>query len=823
MVRQRGGSNSLKDPEPPIKAKHRKKSSGGSRMSNIPKSVKILILLSTVSISLYMAYKGYLETRVNQPLSVPKAVSKTGLAVPSLFWGSYRSGVYFGLKTRTPSDLLTGLMWMLPEKIDPQNLGLRHWCEQGDNLDSFGWKQHDGRNFGIQKISDRGVQLTTSFLKWSDGSPDRAGLEWSARISAETKNKKKSGESISLFFYAGLDDGCQGDLEPVFSHSGEVMTGISGRTENLGRFQMNFFATNGTQINVKQIFHSAAESPGPYKFTETVMQRLRMYKTEQTAASLPIIGLDPNHLKSDRPNFVVFQVNAVMPFQLDVRFTLQDSLNDLTTTRGEDEYTKALDAWSQNFVRKFEKQFKLKEKGYDDQSIEFAQSALSNLIGGIGYFYGHSIVKTELTDQPVKYWDAPLYTAVPSRSFFPRGFLWDEGFHNLLISKWDVEISADILAHWMDLINVEGWIPREQILGLEARAKVPSEFVIQNNKNANPPTLILTLHSIVNQIQGQDGFAIPDWFREYLLRMWPRLEVWYKWFNTTQTGPIPGTYRWRGRNGSAIHELNPKTLTSGLDDFPRASHPSDDERHIDLRCWMALGSSLMADIARILGMDKETSKYEATSNFLKDNQILDSAHWSESHGAYLDYGLHTEGVSLERPRVQPGQNSDKQRAVKLDPKLQFVNQFGYVGLFPFLVQIVDPESPKLAKILSDIENPQKLFTPFGLRSLSKQASLYMKKNTEHDAPYWRGPIWININYLAVRALHHYSTQAGPHQADAKRIYLKLRDAVIKNVIKEYLRTGYIWEQYNDKTGQGQGCRPFTGWSTLVVLMMGESY
>lgn len=241
-------------------------------------------------------------------------------------------------------------------------------------------------------------------------------------------------------------------------------------------------------------------------------------------------------------------------------------------------------------------------------------------------------------------------------------------------------MSADIVAHWLDLMNVEGWIPREQILGLEARAKVPAEFVVQNNKNANPPTLLLTLHSMVQDLTAK-GQVVPDWFISYLSRIWPRLEVWYAWFNTTQRGNDPGTFRWRGRNASAIFELNPKTLTSGLDDYPRASHPTDQERHVDLRCWMALASRLMADIGKIIGKSKEAEKYASTSEFLHDNGLLDDTHWSAEHGAYLDFGLHSEDVALQRPRPPPGhqQQMQKQRVVHEEPKYRYVNQVGYVS------------------------------------------------------------------------------------------------------------------------------------------------
>jgi mannosyl-oligosaccharide glucosidase len=39
----------------------------------------------------------------------------------------------------------------------------------------------------------------------------------------------------------------------------------------------------------------------------------------------------------------------------------------------------------------------------------------------------------------------------------------------------------------------------------------------------------------------------------------------------------------------------------------------------------------------------------------------------------------------------------------------------------------------------------------------------------------------------------------------------------------YTRTGFFWEQYDDKTGQGRRSHPFTGWTALILAIMAEEY
>lgn len=282
-------------------------------------------------------------------------------------------------------------------------------------------------------------------------------------------------------------------------------------------------------------------------------------------------------------------------------------------------------------------------------------------MGGIGYFYGSSIIDraykaewdqdsddideegTQAKGQPKLQPPTELLTATPSRSFFPRGFYWDEGFHLQLIGAWDNDLSLEILRDWINLIDEDGWVGREQILGEEARSKVPEEFWAQYPSNANPPTLTIAVTAFIDRLLRHEAGSGPsaedlgmgntqkplaastpqygssdanyylknhDAAISYLRSIYPPLRRHYDWFRTTQRGQIKAyarkarsrteAYRWRGRSKDHV-------LTSGMDDYPRAS-PHAGELHLDLISWMAFFTRTMKSIATFLG-EKDDQTY----------------------------------------------------------------------------------------------------------------------------------------------------------------------------------------------------------------------
>eukprot|EP01035_Chromulina_nebulosa_P023957 gene23957-31096_t len=94
-------------------------------------------------------------------------------------WGSFRPGIYFGLKSRTLArvsgpvtsdrkawaNLATGIMWSKSAAPQSHFSAFRHDTAQ-DELTRFEWTRHDGKHFGEEQLIDSsyGLNISASFV-----------------------------------------------------------------------------------------------------------------------------------------------------------------------------------------------------------------------------------------------------------------------------------------------------------------------------------------------------------------------------------------------------------------------------------------------------------------------------------------------------------------------------------------------------------------------------------------------------------------------------------------------------------------------------------
>lgn len=300
-------------------------------------------------------------------------------------------------------------------------------------------------------------------------------------------------------------------------------------------------------------------------------------------------------------------------------------------------------------------------------------------------------------------------------------------------------ISLEIVRSWFSLMDEDGWIGREQILGPEARSKVPVEFQVQYPHYANPPTLFLVFEALIEKLNDKPAYKStsdplegirsahlqhPELAISYLKDLYPLLKRHYFWFRRTQWGDIKSydrvafsqkeAYRWRGRTPKHI-------LTSGLDDYPRPQPPHPGELHTDLISWMGMMTRSMRRVAETIGESEDAEEFKGYETAIIRN--IDDLHWSQKHQTYCDATI-----------------DDYEESVHVCHK-------GYISIFPFLTGLVAADSPRLGPILDLIGDREELWSDYGLRSLSLKDEFY---GTEEN--YWRSPVWMNINYLALKSL-----------------------------------------------------------------------
>lgn len=153
------------------------------------------------------------------------------------------------------------------------------------------------------------------------------------------------------------------------------------------------------------------------------------------------------------------------------------------------------------------------------------------------------------------------------------------------------------------------------------------------------------------------------------------------------------------------------------------------------------------------------------------------------------------------------------------PEEGFVKDFGYINLFPFLAGMLDPNSAVTERYLDLIANRSLLWTDYGLRSLSPSSYHYGKPSSNHDAPYWRGSIWMNVNFLCLTELDRVANSGASIAERAASIRDGLRGNLMRTVGWNLAQRGYLYEHYDDVSGHGMGTRPFAGWTSLIALAL----
>lgn len=232
----------------------------------------------------------------------------------------------------------------------------------------------------------------------------------------------------------------------------------------------------------------------------------------------------------------------------------------------------------------------------------------------------------------------------------------------------------------------------------------------------------------------------------FLRRSYPRLKRYLEWIMTHRDADGMGLVEW------AI-EGNPlcRSGESGMDNSPRFDSATKLDAP-DFNAFLSLECECMAEFAERLSLKEEAEKWRR--HHIRLNAKINELLWNDAERIYMDRDIASgklTGISASS------------------------------GFLPLICGA--PSRAQTEKLVANLKDPETFATPFRVPSISRKCSAFYQKDM------WRGPVWININWLIAFGLERCGCR------DEAR---ELLEETVREEEKFYLKYGTFFEFYDDR-------------------------
>ena len=347
---------------------------------------------------------------------------------------------------------------------------------------------------------------------------------------------------------------------------------------------------------------------------------------------------------------------------------------------------------------------------------------------------------------------------VPSHAayYFVGFWAWDTWRFSAALAKFDPELAKDNIRAMFDYQQPDGMI-------IDCIYTDPAE---NNARDSKPPLVSWAVDEIFTHANDT----------AFISEMYPQLMAYYKWWynkrdhnrnGMCEYGSTDGTLEaaaWESGMDNAIRFDDAKMLkNNGAEDAW-----SMDQESVDLNAYLALECKLLKKFAGILGVTFDGPDYSS--------QVADYF-FDKEKGFFFDR------------RLKDG---------------SFIQEPGCEAYTPLWTEVATADQVKA--MLPLLTDTAKFSTYIPFPTVAADNPKYNPRG------YWRGPIWLDQTYFAIRGLRNYG-------------YNKMADEYTLQVFDRLqgLKEGApIHENYGTHTGELLKA-PHFSWSSSHLLMLYDDY